>query len=111
MNRFLKRSSSDGSSDSDAYVPSDEEEKQGQASDWTRVKGRGQFTAKYPTVFDLGADLTALRSEKIKVVEPNKMEQLLLFDPETFKGREKELVAEANALTQEQLLDYGKMVT
>ncbi len=99
MNQFLGKSASEESSDSDAYVPSDEEQKHGQASDWTRVKGRGQFTAKYATVFDLGADLKALLSEKIKAVEPAQMEQLVLFDPEVYKGKEQELMAEADALT------------
>ncbi len=101
MHTFLGKSASDESSDSDAYVPSDEEQKHGQSSDWTRIKSRGQFTAKYATVFDLGTDLAVLLSEKVKAVEPNQMEELLLFDPEVFKGREKELMAEANVLNQE----------
>ena len=38
-------------------------------------------------------------------------EQLVLFDPDLYKGKGQQLTAEANALTQEQRLDYGKMVT
>ena len=34
-----------------------------------------------------------------------------MFDPETYKGKEQELLEEGKALTQEQLLDYAKMVT
>jgi len=92
-------------------VPSDEEQKRRQASDWTRVKGRDQFTAKPATVFDLGADLRALHTEKVRAADPTETEQLVLFDPDVFKGREQELTAEANVLAREQLLEYGKVVT
>ena len=35
----------------------------------------------------------------------------MLFDPEVYKGKEQELLDEGKALTQEQLIEYAKMVT
>ena len=35
----------------------------------------------------------------------------MLFDPEVYKGKEQELLDEGKALTQEQLIQYAKMVT
>ena len=52
-----------------------------------------------------------LLSEKVAAIAPEQREQLVLFDPEVYKGREQELMAEAEAPSMEQLLDYGKMVT
>ena len=39
------------------------------------------------------------------------MEELVFFDPDAFKGREQEPTTEAYALTQDKLLEYGKMAT
>jgi len=52
-----------------------------------------------------------LLSEKVAAIAPEQREQLVLFDPEVYKGREQELMAEAPAPSMEQLLNYGKMVT
>ena len=38
-------------------------------------------------------------------------EQQILFDPERYKGKEQELLEEGKALDDEQLIEYGKMVT
>ena len=38
-------------------------------------------------------------------------EQQILFDPERYKGKEEELLEEGKALDEEQLIEYGKMVT
>jgi len=108
---FLQLSSSEEASSSDAYDHSDEERKLTTINDWTRVKSRAQFTAKNTTVFDHSTDLKALLAEKIKDLDPKKQEELVLFDPDVFKDREQELKMEANTLSIEQLLDYGKMVT
>ena len=63
------------------------------------------------TCFSLWDDLKVLLSEKVAAVAPEQRERLVLFDPEVYKGREQELMAEAPAPSTEQLLDYGKMVT
>ena len=34
-----------------------------------------------------------------------------MFDPEVYKGNEQELMSEDNTMTQEQLIEYGRMVT
>ena len=39
------------------------------------------------------------------------MEEMVYFDPETFKGREKQLTTADFALNQDELLDYGKMAS
>ena len=38
-------------------------------------------------------------------------EQQILFDPERYKGKEEELLDEGKALDDDQLIEYGKMVT
>ena len=63
------------------------------------------------TCFNLWEDLKVLLSEKIAAIAPQQREQLVFFDPEVYKSREQELMAEAPAPSMEQLLDYGKMVT
>jgi len=111
LNRFVRLPSSSEESSSDDYEPGDEEQKRGEASDWTRVKGRDQFTAKFPRVFDVGTDLRALRAEKIRAVDPAQAQQLVLWDPDTYKGQEQALAGEPFVLTREQLLGYAKMAT
>ena len=70
LSRFVQLPSSDEGSSSDAYSSSDEERKRAEASDWTRIKGRDQFTAKYARVFAIGDDLRVMRAEKIRAVDP-----------------------------------------
>lgn len=86
LRKFLKLSSSDEGSSDDPYVSSDEEEKKSKASDWTRIKGRDQFTVKYPRVFKFSDDLKALLREKITSVSPDNMKQLVFFDPDSYRG-------------------------
>jgi len=111
LSRFVHGASSGDSSDSDTFIPNDEEQKLRQNSDWTRVKSRDQFTDGPVTCFNLWDDLKVLLSEKVAAIAPEQRERLVLFDPEVYKGREQELMAEAEAPSMEQLLDYGKMVT
>jgi hypothetical protein len=99
LNRFVDLSSSSDSSDPDTQVAKAEEQKRREISDWTGVKSRDQFTAKEPTVTNIAADLRALLSEKVPVPEANETEQLVLFDPEVYRGKEEELMAEADTLT------------
>jgi len=88
-----------------------EEQKRREISNWTGVKARDQFLAKEPTVTNLGADLRALLSETITIPEAVPTDQMVLFDPEVYKGKEQELLSEENKMTQEQLIEYGRMVT
>ncbi len=99
LNRFVDLSSSSDSSDPDTQMAKAEEQKRRETSDWTGVKSRDQFTATEPTVTNIAADLRALLSEKVPVPEANETEQLVLFDPEVYRGKEEELMAEADTLT------------
>ena len=111
LNVFLNMSSSEESDDPVAQVAKAEEQKRREISNWTGVKARDQFLAKEPTVTNIGADLRALLSETITVPEAVPTEQMVLFDPDVYKGNADELMSEDNTMTQEQLIEYGKMVT
>ena len=111
MSRFIHGASSGSSSDSDTFIPDDEEQKLRQNSDWTRVRSRDQFAEGPVTCFNLWEDLKVLLSVKVPAIAPEQRERLVLFDPEVYKGREQELMAEAPIPSMEQLLEYGKMVT
>jgi len=111
LNRFVDLSSSPDNSDTETQVAKAEEQKRREISDWTGVKSRDQFLATEPTVTNIAADLRALLSEKITVPEADPEEQMVLFDPEVYKGKEQELMADADTMTAEKLLDYAKIVT
>ena len=111
MNRFVDLSSSSESSDPDTQVAKAEEQKRRELSDWTGVKSRDQFLANEPTVTNIAVDLRVLLSEKVTVPSDMQTEQMVLFDPEAYKGKEQELMAEGEAPTEEQLIDYGRTVS
>jgi len=111
LNQFVNRSSSSEGSDPETQVAKAEEQKRREISDWTGVMSRDQFTDKETKVANIAADIKALLSEKVTVPPAEQTEQLVLFDPDVYKGKEQQLTAGANALTLEQRIDYGKMVT
>ena len=111
LHKFLQVQSSDESSSSSDYSSSDEERKRSMLSDWTRVKGRDQFTAKVTRVWEIGGDLKALFKEKCTVMTPEAIKELVLFDPDSYRDRGQDLKSEAHKLTEEQLLDYAKMAS
>ena len=111
LNRFIDLTSSDDSSDPDVQVAKAEEQKLREASDWTGVLSRDQFTDKETKVTNIAADLRVMLAEKVTVPPAKEAEKLVFFDPETYKGREQELMEEGKAVTQEQLVEYAKTVT
>ena len=107
----MQLSSSDEGSADDANVPGEEQQKRAKISDWTRIKSYSEFKTLDTEVFNIESDLEALRAEEVEDVDSIQMEELVYFDPETFKGQDKELTIADYALTQDQLLEYGKMAT
>ena len=72
-----------------------------QKSNWTRIKSYDEFKDKVEVVYDYEPDLNALLAEEITTVEPDAMKQLVLFDPEIYRGKQDELTKEENELSEE----------
>ena len=70
-------------------------------SNWTRIKSYDEFKDKVEVVYDYETDLNALLAEEITTVEPDAMKQLVLFDPEIYRGNDDELKQEENNLSEE----------
>ena len=70
-------------------------------SNWTRIKSYDEFDDKVEVVYDYETDLNALLAEEITTVEPDAMKQLVLFDPEIYRGKDDELKQEENKLSEE----------
>ena len=63
------------------------------------------------TVFDIEKDLDKDRVLKTVRAGAARGTNEMLFDPETWKGRENELTKEQAALTPDQLYHYAKVAT
>ena len=70
-------------------------------SNWTRIKSYDEFNDKVEVVYDYETDLNALLAEEVTTVEPDAMKQLVLFDPEIYRGKQDELTKEENELSEE----------
>ena len=111
LHGFLGISSGDDNSSDEIYEPSEEEERKMEKSNWTRIKSYDEFNDKVEVVYDYEPDLNALLAEEVTTVEPDDMKQLVLFDPEIYRGKDDELKQEENKLSEEQLLEYGTIAS
>jgi len=78
---------------------------------WTRVKNREAMSHSRVTVFDIEKDLEKDRVLKTVRAGAARGTNEMLFDPETWKGKENELTKEQAALAPDQLYHYAKLAT
>ena len=68
---------------------------------WTRVKSREAMSHSRVTVFDIEKDLEKDKVLKTVRAGASRGTNQILFDPETWKGKENELTKQKQALTSD----------
>ena len=111
LKAFLALDSDSESSEESQYTPSPQKSVLKLPEMWTRVKSRAEMSHSRVTVFDIEKDLE--KDKVLKQVRAGAVRgtNLVVFDPDLFKGREDELTKSRQALKPEALLHYAKLAT
>ena len=98
LKAFLNLSSASESDEESQYAPSPQKSVLKLPEMWTRVKSREAMCHSRVTVFDIEKDLDKDRVLKTVRAGAARGTNEMLFDPETWKGREKQLTKQEAAL-------------
>jgi len=97
----LALSSASESDEESQYVPSPQKSVLKLPEMWTRVKSREAMSHSRVTVFDIEKDLEKDKVLKTVRAGASRGTNQILFDPETWKGKENELTKQKQALTSD----------
>ena len=101
LKAFLALSSSSESEEESAYTPSPKKSALMVPDLWTRVKSRQQMASAPVQAFDIEKELTVDRAKRTNRASSTRVEGVLLFDPDLWRGRSDELKIATNVLTLE----------